>query len=96
MIDQTINIANLLTNFAIAGIFVWAWLQERQERREIQRSAQERIDALTLRTLELIRDVTRTEAFKDVGQSPALKALFADVETARAISAFKPDPDAKQ
>lgn len=85
-----LNITSLLTNFAIASIFVWAWLQERAERREIQRTSQERIDALTLRTLELVRDITRAETMRDLKHdAPGLADWMRDIELARAMQAQK-------
>jgi hypothetical protein len=87
---NNLDIVNLVSNLAIAAIFIWAWLQERKERQDSQRTSQERIDALTLRTLELIRDLTRQETLREMKrETPGLVGLFSDLELARAMQAMK-------
>lgn len=52
------KIVTLMRDLVLAVVFMWAWLQERAERRENAKEAQSRIDAVNQKMYDLLRDIT--------------------------------------
>lgn len=56
--DQgTSAIVQILGNFIIGGVFVWAWAAERKERQELLKQFAERLDALSKDYLGLLKEM---------------------------------------
>jgi alkanesulfonate monooxygenase SsuD/methylene tetrahydromethanopterin reductase-like flavin-dependent oxidoreductase (luciferase family) len=58
---EQIDIVALVGEMIVAGVFVYAWFQERKERQERQRDFDSRMGALTAQYIELIRELWRGE-----------------------------------
>lgn len=50
-----INITQLIGNFVIASVFVWAWFQERKERQTLQERWEKRSDEMITKIIELLQ-----------------------------------------
>lgn len=56
--DQSASIfIQIIGNFVIGGVFVWAWAAERKERQELLKQFAERLDNLSRDYLGLLREM---------------------------------------
>lgn len=56
--DQSTSIfIQIIGNFVIGGVFVWAWAAERKERQELLKQFAERLDSLSKDYLGLLREM---------------------------------------
>ncbi|CAG1013083.1 MAG: hypothetical protein IT322_19895 [Anaerolineae bacterium] len=56
--DQGTSILiQIVGNFVIGGVFVWAWAAERKERQELLKQFAERLDSLSKDYLGLLREM---------------------------------------